>query len=114
MKIYLASPYAHPDPVVREARFHAANRAAAALMQAGHIVFSPISHSHPVAECMKGAECDHDFWLYQDWAFLEWADCVVVNTIDGWMESKGIAQELQWAEDMGKPVHGITSWRCGE
>ncbi|GIW55540.1 MAG: hypothetical protein KatS3mg082_1944 [Nitrospiraceae bacterium] len=33
--IYLASPYSHPDPAVREERFHAACRAAAALLLAG-------------------------------------------------------------------------------
>ncbi len=33
--IYLASPYSHPDVAVREARFHAACRAAAEFMRDG-------------------------------------------------------------------------------
>ena len=46
--IYLAAPYSHPDPGVRERRFRAINRAAAALIAEGRIVFSPISMSHPI------------------------------------------------------------------
>ena len=37
---YLANPYSHLDPDVREQRYRAACRAAARLMWAGHIVFS--------------------------------------------------------------------------
>jgi hypothetical protein len=47
--IYLASPYSHPDPAVREARFREACRAAAKLMRLGQPAFSPIVHGHPIA-----------------------------------------------------------------
>jgi len=104
MKLYLCSPYSHPNPDVREARFESANKLAAELMQAGHIVFSPISHSHPIAHHIPNSACDCDFWLRQDRAFMEWCDCVVINTIDGWQESKGVLQEIEWAEKIGKPV----------
>ena len=59
--IYLASPYSHPDATVREARFQAACRATASLIRAGHEVFSPIAHSHPLAA----------FGLPTDWSFWE-------------------------------------------
>ncbi len=39
--IYLASPYSHPDPAVREQRFRAAGDTAAALIRAGHIGLLP-------------------------------------------------------------------------
>jgi len=42
--IYFASPYSHPDPLVRQARFDAACHAAAGLIQAGHAVVAPIVH----------------------------------------------------------------------
>ena len=44
--IYLASPYSHPDPSVREQRFQNACRIAAELMRSGRIVYSPVAHSH--------------------------------------------------------------------
>jgi hypothetical protein len=46
--IYLASPYSHPNPAVREQRFQAACQAAAALLRSGQAVFAPIVHSHPL------------------------------------------------------------------
>ena len=58
--IYLASPYSHPDPAVRERRFRAACSAAAFLLQAGHAVFSPIAHGHVLAE--HGLPTDWSFW----------------------------------------------------
>jgi nucleoside 2-deoxyribosyltransferase len=46
-KIYLAGPYSHWNPAVRAIRFHKLNEKAAELLNAGFLVFSPISHSHP-------------------------------------------------------------------
>ena len=106
MKIYLACPYSHPDPAVREARFEAVNRAAAQLMRLGHSVFSPISMTHPIAEAAdlpKG----WDFWAAQDLPFLEWCDKVVVLMLPGWKESTGVDEEVRIALDMGKIVEYI-------
>ena len=95
-KIYLACPYSHKDKAGRERRFEAANRAAGKLMQDGHIVFSPISHSHPVAKTIGEANAlSHNFWLRQDFAFIEWADEVWVLMLPGWDESTGIRLELE-------------------
>ena len=41
--IYLAGPYSHPDPDVREARYQALTDAATKLVMDGHIVFSSIT-----------------------------------------------------------------------
>jgi hypothetical protein len=48
--IYVISPYSHPDLAVRQRRFDAACRAAAALARDGHLVISPIVHGHPLVE----------------------------------------------------------------
>ncbi len=58
--IYLASPYSHPDPAVREQRFRAACRAAAELIRAGHVVISPVVHGHPMAAL--GCRPNGRFW----------------------------------------------------
>jgi len=100
---YLACPYSHPDHAVRVARFEAANRAAGVLIREGHKVFSPISHTHPIAEC-----CDlplgWDFWEAFDRAFLSISGRVVVLLIDGWRESKGVQGELRIAAELGLPI----------
>jgi hypothetical protein len=104
---YLAIPYSHPDPAVREARFVIANREAGRLMRAGAKVFSPISHTHPIAvecELPKG----WDFWQAFDRAYLSASERVVVVCIDGWRESVGVQAEIAIAQEMGIPVEYIT------
>ncbi len=99
--IYLASPYSHPDPVVREHRFQAACRAAAALVRAGCVVYSPIAHSHPIAQ--HGLPTDWAFWGHQEHQHLERCDAVVVLQIPGWVQSRGVQAEVRLARRSGKP-----------
>jgi nucleoside 2-deoxyribosyltransferase len=100
--IYLARPYSHHDPAVREQRFRAACRAAVALLHAGWVVFSPIAHSHPLAQ--HGLPGNWQFWERYDRAFLERCDEVVVLMLDGWEESIGVQAEIRIARELGKPV----------
>lgn len=104
--IYLASPYSHSDPSVRDARFHAVCQAAAELMRSGQHVFSPIAHSHPIA--MHGLPTDWSYWeVYARW-HLERCDEVLVLTLDGWQESVGIAAEVRIAAELDKPVRYLS------
>ena len=100
--IYLASPYSSRAAAVRAARFQAACRAAAHLMRAGHVVFSPIVHSHPLTA--YGLPSEWSFWERCDRAFLERCDRLVVLTLDGWQRSVGVQAELRLAADLTKPV----------
>jgi len=109
IKIYLACPYWDEDPLVREARFRQVNYAAGVLMRAGYVVFSPISHSHPISE-ETGWKPEYD-WLEQDFQFLMWADEVWVLQLDGWAKSLGVGQELEWAEYAGKRIEFATMGR---
>lgn len=108
-KIYLACPYTHPDPSIRQMRFDLANRAAGELMQQGHIVFSPISMSHPIA-CVCNLPGDWDFWENQDKSFLDWADEMRILCLKGWDESKGIRAEIEYFSRSGKLITYIP-WR---
>jgi nucleoside 2-deoxyribosyltransferase len=100
--IYLASPYSHPDPAVREERFHAACHAVAALLLAGEPAISPIAHSHPLVEL--GLPADWTFWQRYDRDLLARCDAVVVLTLDGWETSVGVREEIRIAQELGKPV----------
>ena len=104
LRIYLACPYTHDDPEVRRARVEAANRKAAELLQLGLIVFSPLTHSDRLGELM-GNPMDHDFWMRQCRAFIEWADEIHVLRLPGWETSRGVAAEIKLAMEMGKPRH---------
>jgi len=100
--IYLASPYSHPDPAIREARFQAACRQAAEMLRCGIPAWSPIAYSHALT--MHGLPLDWKFWERFDRLFLEMCSEVWVLTLDGWQQSKGIQAEIEIARELGKPV----------
>lgn len=103
--IYLASPHTHTDKAVLDARCIAAQKATARLMLEGNAVFSPIAHSHGVADHMPDAvRCDGDFWMEQDLPLLAKCDEMIVLRLDGWRESSGVRQELAFAAENGIPV----------
>ena len=110
--IYLASPYSHPDPAVRKQRFCTACRVTAELLRAGQLVFSPIAHSHGIAE--HNLPCTWSFWEPFDRWFLERCDELVVLMLDGWQESVGVQAEIQLAHALGKPVRYITPGKDGD
>lgn len=105
--IYLASPYSHPDPKVREQRFEAACKAAAELMLAGAIVFCPIAHSHPISLRIPEHKQPHGFWMAQDLPLLARATGLAVLQIDGWLDSRGVQEEIDFAIKHQIPVKYI-------
>ena len=116
--IYLSCPYSDPDPKVRECRFNTVNDFAAVLFRAGLSVFSPISHTHPIAEagCLP---VDFAFWKDCDLAFIELCRTLVVLQLPGWGLSHGVYCEIEIAAELGKPLmyartsttpHEIREW----
>ena len=103
--IYLASPYSHLDPRVREHRFRAACQAAASMLRDGHVVFSPIVHSHPLVAF--GLPTAWSSWERIDRAYLERCDEVMVLMLDGWEASVGVRAEIGIARALGKPVRFV-------
>lgn len=97
--IYLASPYTHEDPAVMEERFCAVSRVAARLIRRGNVVFSPISHSHSIAQ--YGLPKDWMFWKRFDTAFIERCTEMRILRLPGWKESKGVAEEYDIAMKRG-------------
>lgn len=106
MKIYLAGPYSHPDPAVREERYRALSRAAADLIAMGHIVYSPISHSHAILACAPEHKLptSWEYWREADSAFIKWADEVCIVPLPGWRESVGVKAEIDLALQLKKDI----------
>jgi hypothetical protein len=102
--IYLAAPYSHPDRTVMLERFDAINCAAARLILEGHIIFSPISHSHPIAETGIVPAVDWQFWERLDMPFLEASCRLIVLMLGGWDISRGVTAEVARARELGIPV----------
>ena len=103
--IYVACPYSHDDPCMLEYRFHKVNHLVARLMvkYPDKVFFSPISHSHPIAQYM-GNHLDGKHWLKQDLAILELFDEVWVYMLDGWEDSDGVYTEMVEALKFGKTI----------
>ena len=103
-RIYLASPYSSDDPALRESRYKAACSVTAQLLDKGNLVFSPIVHSHMLAE---NYDLAGEFVFWSEWclSFLRhWATHFAVLELAGWQESKGIAVEKRIAEELGLPM----------
>ena len=101
--IYLATPYSDVDPEVRKERFQTVNRVAAKLIQGGHHVFSPISHTHPIA--LEGdLPLGWDYWEEYDRKMLSVCSEMFVVRLPGWEESTGVRAEMDIAKEMGIPV----------
>ncbi len=105
--VYLATPYSHQDASVREERFRAVNAAAAELMRQGMHIFSPISHTHPIA-LAGDLPLGWEYWQAYDRAILAACCKLIVLMLDGWKESKGVAGEIAIAHETGIPVQFIS------
>jgi len=106
--IYLATPYSDDDPEIRKQRFLIVNVVAAKLMAAGDHVFSPISHTHPIAlagDLPKG----WDYWEKYDRIMLAACTKLIVVCQDGWSKSTGVTAEVKIAHEMGIPVEYMGS-----
>lgn len=101
-KIYLATPYTGTKQQ-QQSRFEIVNECAARLMREGFLVFSPISHTHPIA--LAGAlPKGWEFWKEYDLTFIEWADEIYVLMQQGWEKSKGVTAEIKLAKELKKPI----------
>ena len=101
---YLAVPYSHEDPTVREYRFLMANKAAAQLMNMGKLVYSPISHTHPIA-VDNDLPNSWEYWKRMDEAFLSYSKELYILKIDGYNESKGVRAEKEYAIKNGMDIY---------
>jgi hypothetical protein len=102
--VYLACPYSHPDRAVRLKRFWAANVVAGELIvNRGEHVFSPISHTHPIAED-GSLPLGWDFWAAYNRAVLSVCHKMYVLRLPGWDVSRGVLAELSIAVEMGIPI----------
>jgi len=107
-KIYLAIPYSKMDG---ELSFNLANEVMISLLNAGHNVFSPITHTHPLVRL--GVRGDWKFWKQVDLEFIDWTDEMVViippdtdkiTGIELLETSVGVQAEIKYCKEQGKDV----------
>jgi hypothetical protein len=103
---YLSSPLSHERSEVRNGRAIMAARTAAALLKEGILVFSPITHTTPLAPYLQ--EYTFDFWKRLDLVMLSKCYSMIELRIPGWEESVGMQAERAFAEANSMSVHIAT------
>jgi hypothetical protein len=74
-------------------------------MQAGIVVFSPLSHSVAIStEFSDTITLSHEFWMLQDLPILRRCDEMLVLGLLGWHDSLGVRQELFEAMNHNIPI----------
>lgn len=99
---YLACPYSHPDPKVKKERHTTVNRVTFHLMQKGILVYSPLTHNIPIDSL--GIHGDWMTWKDFDHKMLSRCDRLLVLKLPGWESSKGVAAEIEQANQLGLPI----------
>jgi len=112
--IYLASVYsldAHShsaaDLLTRQTRYNTVLKKTAELLKQGHVVFSPIVHSHPMSKLFDDATETFADWQAIDENYITHCDEVWVLKMKGWQRSEGITKEVAFAIANGIPVRYI-------
>jgi nucleoside 2-deoxyribosyltransferase len=100
--IYLATPYTHDDHIVRTIRADTAAYVGAMLKKQGLHIFAPIPHGHAMQK--HGLPTEYQYWRDYCQNMLDRCDILYVTQMTGWEISIGIADEIQYMQEIGKPV----------
>ena len=101
---YFASPYSHPNPLVKNVRYEMTVYLSSTLTKQGFRLLEPIAMCHDQA--MKYTlPTGYSFWQTRDRGFIDVSDAVIVAKMKGWLESEGVQDEIEHALSTGKPVH---------
>jgi len=106
MIIYLASPYSHPSDKTRELNFHQITALAAKMVSEGHVVISPIAYGHTLLS-YREMPSSWEFWQNFCSQILYKCDKIIVCKMEGWENSKGVADEISIAKDRGIPIEYV-------
>ena len=101
--IYLASPYTAKTKELQEANYQAVLRLCGKVLQKRYNVWSPIVHCHTMA-VLYDLPTDFGFWRTYNHDFVRRADAVWVACIPYWQDSKGVADEIEFATQLELPI----------
>jgi hypothetical protein len=102
--IYVASPYSHRDPAIREHRFQMVEKYIVSELRQKMVAFSPIVYAHKMA-VEFGLPTDAEYWKGFNNSIMRRCDSIVILRLKGWDRSKGVEYERQLAEELHMPVN---------
>lgn len=117
---YLASPYSTPMPEhldlpenesgrnnIKDYRHEQVQRAGAQLMEKGVFLIEPIASSHFKA-MNYNLPGNYAYWKDRDRRFIDIAHGTIVLLMNGWDQSVGVTDEIEYTKSLGKPVYGLS------
>jgi hypothetical protein len=101
--IYLAAPYWHEDPFVRQARVIALSAFHAHLVKhpPRSFYYNPLANSIGVED----ASIPEAYWVNHGLHMLRSCQALYVLCLEGWQVSKGVGKEIAEAQRLAIPVH---------
>jgi hypothetical protein len=103
---YLATPYTKYSAGIEQAFIDAA-KLAARLLRSGLTVYSPITHTHPLAIHGGIDPLDYEIWMPFDKAMMEACGTLIVAHMQGWETSKGVAIEVDFFKRARRPIFDL-------
>ena len=67
------------------------------------MVFSPIAHTHPIAD-IADVPTDWEYWAEYDKRMIDACDELMAIDLKGVLESTGVRAEVAYAAETGKPA----------
>ena len=110
--VYLASPYTHRDQFIMELRASLVGCLTAQFqLEFGttRTFFSPIVHGHNMTKTKEGQKLPHtwDYWKPHDLNILKRCDELWVVCMEGWEDSTGVQEEIQFAKDNNMSIQKV-------
>ena len=100
---YLGQPYASDDDEVKTARFQTACRVTATILKTGRTIFSPVVHNHWLSTFYNLPKT-WDFWRRVDLTILSKCTGIYILPLQGWPDSVGLRDEVEFAIEQDIPV----------
>ncbi|MBI2790930.1 MAG: DUF1937 family protein [Gammaproteobacteria bacterium] len=104
--IYLACPYSHPDSRMVQLRYAVSAQVACQLVKEGLMIFAASMHNALLAT-MAGISDQFADWKEYNHLMIERSDKLMVITMEGWEQSKGVQDQIQYAKSLNKPIEMI-------
>ena len=104
--LYLASQYTAPSKRAMHANYLAAVDATAWLLAQRIWAYSPIVHCHDIA-VLHDLPRDFGFWSEYNHTIIDALNGVIVLQTPGWSYSKGIQDEINYAQQTRKRFWGL-------
>jgi hypothetical protein len=105
--IFIASPFGHPDGVVRNKRLNATRSLIAKIIKEGNAAFSPIANTLSIAD-EYGIKSNPVLWKSYCKLMLSKSDELLVYKQDGWDSAPGVLEEIEYAKEIGIPIVYLT------